>query len=150
MKNKGLIGLHGKAPVTDASPPRPHNLHANTAYGQVDLKGWSGLTRINSIEDNFGGGEDPGNKAMRNSILKAHNRPTSANLHNLRSVKKDKLINNQAAIYTETTYMLEKQSKLFNRSQNSRVNKTISTAAATHPMYNAAMMSSQMKNYGRI
>ena len=106
MKNKGLIGLHGK---TDASPPRQNTLHANTAYGQVDTKGWSGLTRINSIEDNFGGGEDPSNKAMRRSILKAQSRPTSANLHNLRSVKKGQLINNQAAIYTETAYMLEKQ-----------------------------------------
>ena len=71
MKNKGLIGLHGKTNVTDASPPRQNTLHANTAYGQVDTKGWSGLTRINSIEDNFGGGEDPSNKAMRRSILKA-------------------------------------------------------------------------------
>ena len=46
---------------------------------------------------------------MRRSILKAQSRPTSANLHNLRSVKKGQLINNQAAIYTETAYMLEKQ-----------------------------------------
>ena len=71
MKNKGLIGLHSKNSVTDLSPEARQHKHDNTAYGNIDMRGWSGLTRINSIEDNFGGGEDPSNKAMRRSIMKA-------------------------------------------------------------------------------
>ena len=99
MKNKGLIGVHGKGgSMVDISPSRV-NMHANTAYGQIETKGWSGLTRINSIEDNFGGGEDPSNKAMRRSIMKAQSRPTSANLHNLRSTKKGSLFNTSGVPY---------------------------------------------------
>ena len=146
MKNKGLIALHSKNSITDLSPEGRHH-HDNTAYGKIDLKGWSGLTRINSIEDNFGGGEDPSNKAIRMSIMKSQSRPTSANLHNLRSISKAQLIS-QTAVYENRASKFDRPSK-YTRSHQSHANKTISTAAATHPMYNAAMMSKQSKGTGR-
>mmetsp|Transcript_7160 Transcript_7160/g.8587 ORF Transcript_7160/g.8587 Transcript_7160/m.8587 type:complete len:80 (+) Transcript_7160:100-339(+) len=43
------------------------------------MRGWDGLTRINSIEDNFGGGADCSNKATRRQMTKG--RPISANPH---------------------------------------------------------------------
>ena len=53
------------------------------------------MTRINSIERNFGGGDDPSNKAMRRSLMKQkHSRPTSANPHHMRSVNKASLMHN--------------------------------------------------------
>ena len=45
------------------------------------MKGWNGLTRINSIEENFAGGTDPSNRATTNAIMRQRklNRPISAN-----------------------------------------------------------------------
>ena len=72
MKNKGLIGLHNKTSqsieMKDFSPRKLD--FANTAYGQIDTNGWSGLTRLNSLEGNFGGGKDPSNSAVRRKIIK--------------------------------------------------------------------------------
>lgn len=72
--------------------PRKMIDFANTAYGQIDKKGWTGLCRINSIEGNFGGGQDPSNCAARRRINKA-NRPISANPNHMRSVKKSNMLN---------------------------------------------------------
>ena len=58
---------------------QPSEFYANTAYGQIDNRGWDGLTRINSIEENFGGGNDASNKANRRQATKG--RPISANPH---------------------------------------------------------------------
>jgi hypothetical protein len=66
----------------------------NTIYGKVDTKGWTGMSRINSIESHFNGGDDPSNKALRRSNKMT--RPTSANPHHMRSVVKGaKLTPNQ-------------------------------------------------------
>ena len=66
-------------------------------YGQIDTKGWQGLTRINSIQGNFGGGEDPSNKALRHSLMKKTGRPISANPHHMRNTNKSQLVNTNTA-----------------------------------------------------
>jgi len=118
---------------------------ANTAYGQIDKKGWSGLCRFNSIEGNFGGGQDPSNSAARRRINKA-NRPISAN--HMRSVKKQSLLNssysNREDINNYKQDFSQKQvgmgiSGL--RTKSSNFKNSISTAAVSNPTYNASLMS---------
>ena len=137
MKNKGLIGLHAKttSQLAENSPERQATaVNGNTVYGQVDTKGWAGLTRINSIQDNFGGGCDPSNKAMRRSLIKPQqSRPISANPHISRtSMQKAPL--DQAS-------KLDSLNKLGRSQKRRMIDKTISTAAVTNPTYNAASMS---------
>lgn len=117
-------------------------------YGKIDGRGWTGLTRINSIECQTNGGNDPSNKAMRMSINKS-SRPISANPHHMRASKKGSLAHAQT--YQENL-RFDGSSKYVGRPQSgygTTAKQTISTAAVTNPNYNASMMSRQFRSSNR-
>lgn len=100
--------------------------------------------RINSIEENFGGGKDPSNSAFKQRMApKKPTRPISANPHT-----RNRAVSHLNSTKTPQRFRYDDSRQSLDRRAGTTKNKerTLSTTAVSNPTYNSTLMSQKFRN----